>query len=117
MALLRSRWYFLKKVLPDRHPYLLAHPLKMLDFYKVILTLGRWSAFPVVYIMIDFVIHRYFEKWNDQTKAVHIYSFISSKRFAPCPELTETFDIESLTDKPLSRYSLYFAVAYAFRQV
>ena len=34
------------------------------------------AAFPMVYIMIDSVFRRYFEKWYDQTKAVQIYSFI-----------------------------------------
>ena len=74
------------------------------------------NVFPVIYIMIDFVFYRYFEKWNDQTKAVQIYSFISSKRFAPCPRFTETFDKDSLIEL-FSRYSLYFRVAYAFLQV
>lgn len=66
--------------------------------------------------MIDSVFHRYFEKWNDQTKAVQIYSFINSNLLAPCPKLIETFQIAALTDKP-TRYSLYFSVAYAFLQV
>lgn len=68
--------------------------------------------------MIDFYFYRYFRKWNNQTKAVHIYSFINSKRFAPCPKLIETSDIDSLTDSLCSSlYSIYFWVAYAFLQV
>lgn len=118
----------LRKVPPERYLYLLAKSLKMLDFEKsgtelfadrpkVILSLVRQATFPLIYIMIDFGFYRYFRKWNNQTNAVHIYSFINSKRFAPCPRFTETFDIDSLTDNPCSLYSLYFCVAYAFRQV
>ena len=129
MVSLGGSGYFLKKVPPDRYLYLLAKPLKMLDFEKsgtelftdrpkVILTLGRQTAFPMIYIMIDSSFCRYFRKWDNQTKSVQIYSFINSKRFAPCPRFTETFDIDSLTLSPCcSLYSLYFCVAYAFLQV